>query len=298
MLEECARAATQPQLLKILLQHQMCLGHLEAAGANESLLSSVLIRPFWCPHRMQEVLGNSILFISLLFAASLPPNMGDSILDSLSLPPSGRAASREPTGAKKADAGSLDDTRTQTETPFITPVIGVISNEDMPVMLRDGGGAGVDAGKAGGEPPKARKAAKPSSGIKRKQPDRSESGEEVEVDSQGRSEEQGTGRSLGSCASVLTLDREGEKGPNVLRTEDSKSDDLGIQPPHENLSLHFVTCLNREPMILLARLPASYESMSESSRASKSPRAQWPPQRRRKPSSKPDSAFPASDNKE
>uniref|UniRef100_A0AAQ5Z0C6 TERF1-interacting nuclear factor 2 N-terminal domain-containing protein n=1 Tax=Amphiprion ocellaris TaxID=80972 RepID=A0AAQ5Z0C6_AMPOC len=31
VLEECARAATQPQLLKILLQHQTCLGHLESA---------------------------------------------------------------------------------------------------------------------------------------------------------------------------------------------------------------------------------------------------------------------------
>uniref|UniRef100_A0A672YX50 TERF1 (TRF1)-interacting nuclear factor 2 n=1 Tax=Sphaeramia orbicularis TaxID=375764 RepID=A0A672YX50_9TELE len=32
VLEECARAATQPQLLKILLEHQTCLGHLETAG--------------------------------------------------------------------------------------------------------------------------------------------------------------------------------------------------------------------------------------------------------------------------
>lgn len=32
VLEECAQAATQPQLLKILLQHQACLGHLESAG--------------------------------------------------------------------------------------------------------------------------------------------------------------------------------------------------------------------------------------------------------------------------
>uniref|UniRef100_A0A3B4B3R1 TERF1-interacting nuclear factor 2 N-terminal domain-containing protein n=1 Tax=Periophthalmus magnuspinnatus TaxID=409849 RepID=A0A3B4B3R1_9GOBI len=34
VLEECARAATQPQLLKVLLQHQSCLGHLEAAGKD------------------------------------------------------------------------------------------------------------------------------------------------------------------------------------------------------------------------------------------------------------------------
>lgn len=47
VLEECARSATQPQLLKILLQHQVCLGHLETAGIEESL------------HRIKEALGNS-----------------------------------------------------------------------------------------------------------------------------------------------------------------------------------------------------------------------------------------------
>uniref|UniRef100_A0A3P8S4Y3 TERF1-interacting nuclear factor 2 N-terminal domain-containing protein n=1 Tax=Amphiprion percula TaxID=161767 RepID=A0A3P8S4Y3_AMPPE len=36
VLEECARAATQPQLLKILLQHQTCLGHLECTSHDLS----------------------------------------------------------------------------------------------------------------------------------------------------------------------------------------------------------------------------------------------------------------------
>ncbi|MEQ2199482.1 hypothetical protein XENOCAPTIV_030353 [Xenoophorus captivus] len=41
VLEECAQAATQPQLLKILLQHQTCLGHLESAesGSEEEEIS-------------------------------------------------------------------------------------------------------------------------------------------------------------------------------------------------------------------------------------------------------------------
>lgn len=38
VLEECARSATQPQLLKVLLQHQTCLGHLETPGG---------VRPSW-----------------------------------------------------------------------------------------------------------------------------------------------------------------------------------------------------------------------------------------------------------
>lgn len=224
--------------------------------------------------------------------------MGDSILDSLSLPPSGRAASKEPTRAKMADAGPSDDTQIQTETPSITPAIGVISSEDVPVMfsdkraLRDGGGTEGDAGKA-----EERKTAKPSGGIKRKQPDQSETDEEVEVDNKVRSE-QGTRGSLGSFASVLKLDREREKDTNMLGTEDSKREDLGVKPLHEDLSLHFVSSLNRQPMILLDKLPVPPDSISESSRASRSPRTQWPPQRRQKPSGKPDSAFPASDNKE
>uniref|UniRef100_A0A3Q3K035 TERF1-interacting nuclear factor 2 N-terminal domain-containing protein n=1 Tax=Monopterus albus TaxID=43700 RepID=A0A3Q3K035_MONAL len=95
VLEECAQAATQPQLLKILLQHQACLGHLESA-------------------------------------ASVPPNLGDSILASLSLPPSGRVPSNHPTSSS---TGQSDGTQTRDETLFITPVIGLISNEEVPIMF-------------------------------------------------------------------------------------------------------------------------------------------------------------------
>ncbi|XP_026209358.1 TERF1-interacting nuclear factor 2 isoform X2 [Anabas testudineus] len=97
VLEECAQAATQPQLLKILLQHQTCLGHLEPA-------------------------------------ASLPPNMGDSILDSLSLPLSGRVPSDQPTETKRSAVEQPGGAQRRDNTPFITPVIGLISNEDVPVM--------------------------------------------------------------------------------------------------------------------------------------------------------------------
>uniref|UniRef100_A0A3P9H849 TERF1 (TRF1)-interacting nuclear factor 2 n=1 Tax=Oryzias latipes TaxID=8090 RepID=A0A3P9H849_ORYLA len=97
VLEECAQAATQPQLLKILLEHQSCLGHLESA-------------------------------------ASLPPNMGDSILTSLSLPPSGRTASNPSTESSKSPSNPPRRQPADT-TPFITPVIGLISNEEVPAMI-------------------------------------------------------------------------------------------------------------------------------------------------------------------
>lgn len=234
------------------------------------------------------------LLIFLLCAASLPPNMGDSILDSLSLPPSGKAASKEPTGAKMADAGASDDTQTWAETPFIKPVIGIISNEDVPMMLlanksslRDGGGS-----EAGGEQAEEREVPKTSGGKKRKQPDQSESDKEAEVDT---SEDQGSRSSTGSFASALKLDTKSEED---TRTKSSKSVDLEVKPLHQDLSFHFVSSLTSQPIILLHRLPAPLDSSSESGGAPKSPHAQWPPQRRHKQSSKPRSASPASDNKE
>lgn len=95
VLEECAQAATQPQLLKLLLQHQTCLGHLESA-------------------------------------ASLPPNMGDSILASLSLPPSGKVPSNHPEGVATEQTNC---SKPAAPRPFITPVIGLISNDSVPAMV-------------------------------------------------------------------------------------------------------------------------------------------------------------------
>ncbi|KAK7910348.1 hypothetical protein WMY93_015032 [Mugilogobius chulae] len=92
VLEECARAATQPQLLKVLLQHQSCLGHLETA-------------------------------------ASLPPDMGDCILTSLSLPPSGKLPTNEPTDQSPSTSHYFN------KTPFIKPVFGLLSNENVPCMI-------------------------------------------------------------------------------------------------------------------------------------------------------------------
>ncbi|XP_017288648.1 TERF1-interacting nuclear factor 2 [Kryptolebias marmoratus] len=98
VLEECAQSATQPQLLNVLLQHQTCLGHLEAA-------------------------------------ASLPPNMGDSILASLSLLPSGRVASDHLPGVDEPSGERWNGSQPREASAFVTPVIGLIFNEDVPVMI-------------------------------------------------------------------------------------------------------------------------------------------------------------------
>lgn len=217
--------------------------------------------------------------------------MGDSILASLSLPPSGRAASGEPTGSKMAVAGPSDDTQIHTETSFITPVIGIISSEEVPVMIsadkrtqRDG-----DAGKVGGEQTMERKVGEPIAGIKRKRSDKSESGEEGGTHGEVGSEELGMDRSLGRFTSLLKSGRESGK--------DSKSE-LGLEWPEDaSLCSSFVSCVNNQPVVVLNRIPATAVSGS-SSKAEKAPYAKWQNWRRQKTSIRPCSAFPALDNKE
>lgn len=182
--------------------------------------------------------------------------MGDSILASLSLPPSGRVPSNQPTGAKKSAVDHSSATQTRDKTPFITPVIGLISNEDVPVMIsankktvrgaepassRDATNEHLDPKenlkftvvkqrqnpkddgvKQGGEQvEEERSASKRSSGMKRKQPDgrESESDEEEEELGLTTSREKRISRSLRNGASRLGQGR-GEDGPKPVSNEE------------------------------------------------------------------------------
>lgn len=243
VLEECARAATQPQLLKILLQHQTCLGHLEAA-------------------------------------ASLPPNMGDSILASLSLPPSGRLPSsvEQPDGTQRRD-----------KTPFITPVIRLISNEDVPVMISarkktlraDEPTSSKDAAKehptftvvkerqtlkddvakeGGGQVEEEGGASKRSSGTKRKHPDKrdhesDEMEEEEEMDTT-RSREKRISRSLRNGESMLRKrSTDSERNRAFLETHMAQ---LGVKalhlPEDPALCSIFASCLSSQPRVVIEKL--------------------------------------------
>ncbi|XP_061816980.1 TERF1-interacting nuclear factor 2 [Nerophis lumbriciformis] len=164
VLEECAQAATQPQLLKILLQHQTCLGHLEAA-------------------------------------ASLPPNMGDSILTSLSLPLSGKVPSNPQARPINSSGDGPEDTPTRRAKAISSsPVIGLISIKDVPALnfyghqyCRDDPNEGPSFTSIKAIVPKSKRdsvgegdgrASRRSSGVKRKQADREESvSDDVETSS-------------------------------------------------------------------------------------------------------------------
>ncbi|XP_074554969.1 TERF1-interacting nuclear factor 2 [Halichoeres trimaculatus] len=202
VLEECARAATQPQLLKVLLHHQTCLGHLETA-------------------------------------ASLPPNMGDSILNSLSLPPSGKVPSNQPTGAK---------TTRGDKTPFISPVIGLISNEEVPVMASTSKRTLRNEERAEFTSVKERKSSERSSGMKRKRPGGSQSESDEEEEVLSRSGRKGMSGSSRSEARMLKKCRGDEK-------EEDEADELPQLSEDSSLP---------QPRVVIEKLPAAslYPHMS------------------------------------
>ncbi|XP_023252541.1 TERF1-interacting nuclear factor 2 [Seriola lalandi dorsalis] len=284
VLEECARSATQPQLLNILLQHQSCLGHLE-------------------------------------LAASLPPNMGDSILDSLSLPPSGRVPSNQPTGAKTSAADQSGVTQTRDKTSFITPVIGLISNEDVPIMISarksalrgEEPGSSKDATKKSSEPKenlnftvvKQRQkpsdhgvkageeqleeegnASKRSRGVKRKQCDKRQS--EFEGEGEGEEEEDVLGVARSGKKSINRVSHgrcdqrtnEGEEDKTVRNKEVNRADlatcltQVGVKtlnlPNDPSLCSIFVSCLSCQPRVIIKKMSVASASDNTSGRGGKS----------------------------
>ncbi|XP_034061192.1 uncharacterized protein tinf2 isoform X3 [Gymnodraco acuticeps] len=241
VLEACARAASQPQLLQTLLQHQTCLGHLETA-------------------------------------ASLPPNMGDSILTSLSLPPSGKVPSDPPTGATNSFYQS-SNTQTRDKTPFIKPVIGLISNEDVPFMIRTQRGEeqAKDATNEHWNPKENFTAIKPklkddgtiegeeqveeerkeSNGMKRKEPDMMESDSDEEEEEEEEEEVLGMTISGKKRISNKTSERVDDRA--ALKTCMMQ---LGVKklPEDPSLCSHFESCLRSQPKVTLHKLsvtPAS-----------------------------------------
>uniref|UniRef100_A0A3Q4I9D5 TERF1 (TRF1)-interacting nuclear factor 2 n=1 Tax=Neolamprologus brichardi TaxID=32507 RepID=A0A3Q4I9D5_NEOBR len=246
VLEECARAATQPQLLKILLQHETCLGHLQSA-------------------------------------ASLPPNMGDSILASLSLPPSGRVPSDQPTAARKLSVDESEGAEPKSKPSFIAPVIGLISNEDVPRSDGPADNAGHEQLNSKFTSVKQRPKAKDKgakegreqleegctlsqrNGVKRKNSDRGESDlEEEEVLSvttpvekrlSGQTQSKGDQRRKEGRAE--TIRKEG-CSREVLAARMRK---LGVRtlyhPEDQHLYSVFVDCLIMEPRVVIEEMSAA-----------------------------------------
>lgn len=271
--------------------------------------------------------------------------MGDSILASLSVPPSGRIPSNEPTGANNSAVHQSDRTQTKDKTAFITPVIGLICNEDVPAMIRTLPASSKDATDKHLQPkekftvvkqkPKEgeeqvqeeRNASKRSTGMKRKQPDerQSESDEEEEVSGMTSSGEERITRRLRSGASRLrqdTADRrtnESKEDKAVRDEECSRAaaletcmTQLGVKTLHlpEDPSLRsmFVSCLSRQPRVIIEKLSENPANANRTDGGGKSLNVKQQNQRRKSSvksqtrksnqHQKPDLDFPGLDNKE
>lgn len=233
----------------------------------------------------------------LIFAASLPPNMGDSILASLSLPPSGRVASNQPTGASGFSAEQSNGPQLKDATPFIRPVISLIANEDVPVMMSSAKKASSskdttnetlvplnknvtftsikekqktkENGVKEGQEVKEKRTLNQSGGMKRKLADKTESFSDIDEE-----EEEVFG------AKRRTNERE-EDGARSVRNEacDRKllttcMSKLGVKrldlPEDPFLCSIFAKCLTNQPRVVVEKLLVASSSTCRSGRGGKS----------------------------
>uniref|UniRef100_A0A8D2ZY07 TERF1 (TRF1)-interacting nuclear factor 2 n=1 Tax=Scophthalmus maximus TaxID=52904 RepID=A0A8D2ZY07_SCOMX len=262
ILEECARSATQPQLLNVLLQHQTCLGHLEPAAPSD-----------------------------------------------------------QPTAAQ---ASAVDQPGSGTQTSFITPVFGIISNKDIPIMISGGTRAlrgdkpassqdgtdkhcesskftvvkerqtpNGDAVKEGEEEKleEERVTSKRSRGVKRKQPDerQSEFEEEEDVVRMTRS-----GKKRMGWGDRRTVESE-EDGAETVGNEELRTavlatcmTQMGVEalqlPENPSLCSIFLSCLSSQPRVLLEKLPVASACAHRTGGGGKSSYRQQQQQNQRKKS--------------
>ncbi|XP_051981308.1 uncharacterized protein LOC127642103 isoform X2 [Xyrauchen texanus] len=247
VLEECARSASQPQLLRTLLQHEKCLGHLGSA----SLLSST----------------------------------GESILSSLSLPLSGKvpqtvqseSTPKSNTVISPAFLTPRATCRTAKEAlSQVAPVIGSITNEDLqnnvltkkeaPSVGREFK-SGLDRSKNTG----TKQSSCSEKEILVKDPEQdcfvgnmlvtvlsqsSDSGEEVEGDNkENRSDRE---RSIERESRLPRKNGHREKGRDVQRecSPKTKTQGMGSQEEVDVSALH-ISCMKRQLRVVIPRLNLS-----------------------------------------
>lgn len=199
--------------------------------------------------------------------------MGDSILTSLSLPPSGRLPSNQSAGGQKYSTDPSCDI--QDRSPFVAPVFGTILNEDVLVMSsKNKGTAGVvDVAEANSQFTAENfegSTLKTLRGIKRRQPDMSDSNEDEEVLGIIVSEQKGISKSVkdaghrfrqgkGDQRSYESEEditrRKGECTRADMETSITQPGDKSLFLP-ENPSLRsiFLSCLRNQPKVVLDRL--------------------------------------------
>lgn len=200
--------------------------------------------------------------------------MGDSILTSLSLPPSGRLPSNRSAGGQKYSTDPSCDI--QDRSPFVAPVFGTMLN-DVPVMSsKHKGTAGVvDIAEANSKFTAEKfegGALKTPRGVKRRQPDKSDSNEDEEVLGLIISEQKGISKSMKDAGHRFWQGKgdqrsyESNEDIAIARRKEEctqADEETSITEPgveslllQENPSLHsvFLSCLHNQPKVVLDRL--------------------------------------------
>ncbi|XP_058638400.1 TERF1-interacting nuclear factor 2 isoform X2 [Onychostoma macrolepis] len=246
VLEECARSVSQPQLLRTLLQHERCLGHLGSA----SLLSST----------------------------------GDAILSSLSLPLSGRVLQTiqsESTRLSNTVTNPTPSTprttrRSARETQSqVTPVIGCISNDILQKNNEKVASSGQEVETASELSRNTRSKQRSSSNKEILEKDLEKeyfvgnmlvtvisqsSGSEVEEEEEGSKEEINSRK--GSSERAIKLPKKTEiKNRNGKREQDDtrkcstrrSSEDIESQQEAE-MSALLISCMKRQLRVVIPRL--------------------------------------------
>lgn len=227
--------------------------------------------------------------------------MGDSILASLSLPPSGRVPSDQLTEVRKSSVDESDGAEPKLQTSFITPVIGLISHEDVPIMnsgsKRTQRSDATDedlnskftsvktrqktkkgeAKEAGEEPEQERGASSRGSGVKRKKSDRGESDSEEEEASGATSpvEVRQSRQTRRKSEQRRMEDREETIGKDGFSKDvlAARMRRLGLKtlhlPEDQHLCSVFASCLSTQLRVVIEKLPDASVSANESGTAGK-----------------------------
>lgn len=165
----------------------------------------------------------------------------------------------------------------QDRSPFIAPVFGTISNKDVPVLSSKSKGtaeaepllAAVEHKSNKSEQSIERRASKTPGGIKRRQPDISDSEQEEEVFDIVGDEKKEMSRNLEEAARRLTQDSRDhrseeskEDGAVAESSEERPRADTKVVPDHRGVHLPqsptarstFLSCLHSKPRVVLRRL--------------------------------------------
>ncbi|XP_050971185.1 TERF1-interacting nuclear factor 2 isoform X2 [Labeo rohita] len=247
VLEECARSASQPQLLRTLLQHERCLGHLSPA----TLLSST----------------------------------GDAILSSLSLPLSGKVLQTmhsESTSSSNRVRNPTPSTPRTTRSAAkeaqsqVTPVIGSISND---VLRKDdenvaSSGQEVETASENSRNTRSKQRSCSKKQDLEKDPEneyfvgnmlvtvisQSSSSEVEEEEEEGSTEEMNNRKESSERANKLAKkteakNRNGKKGQDVTRKYSTRTNSEGIESQQEaEMSALLISCMKRQLRVVIPRL--------------------------------------------